>query len=177
MLPTRSARPNPPVETDRTAERARSLQGRLRLLHGSCARVMSDFYCSVQSGLLTQQQSRRRSAGTLHGGRDPGRCHRLAPVRGVNHPRPHGLPVAPRSGRSCARSRAGRIAITVGRPSACILAGSNRSAAPHIRFATATAVIWVDLGCPWHEHAGRRAGSRWSANFNPPSVWSSHPAA
>jgi hypothetical protein len=33
--------------------------------------------------------------------------------------------------------------------------GSTRSAALHIRFATVTAVIWVDLGFPWRGHAGR----------------------
>jgi Reverse transcriptase (RNA-dependent DNA polymerase) len=30
-----------------------------------------------------------------------------------------------------------------------------RSAAPHSRFATATAGMWGDRGCPWHEHVGR----------------------
>jgi hypothetical protein len=29
--------------------------------------------------------------------------------------------------------------------------GSTRSAAPHIRSATATAVISADLGCPWRD--------------------------
>ena len=34
-------------------------------------------------------------------------------------------------------------------------AGSTRSTAPHIRFATATAGMWGDRGCPWREHVGR----------------------
>ena len=37
----------------------------------------------------------------------------------------------------------------------CIPAGSTRSAAPHSRFAKATAGMWGDRGCPWHEHVGR----------------------
>src|SRR4029077_8268120 len=31
--------------------------------------------------------------------------------------------------------------------------GSNQSAVPHIRFATAMGARSVDLGCPWREHA------------------------
>src|SRR5215831_11915431 len=34
-----------------------------------------------------------------------------------------------------------------------IPAGSTQSASPHIRFATASVLMWADLGCPFREHA------------------------